>query len=183
MLGLAQQVHRAHFAVDRFVSNDQRLGRAGEQVYANPAVQLSLGLSHKHIARAHQHVHRRHRLGADGHGGHRLHTAQHQNLVSPGEVHGRHDGRVRRTLVRRRGRHHARHASHLGSQNAHVGRGNQGVLAPRHVAARRVDRNMPVPQDHAGQSFHLDIAHAVALDLRKIADLRLREPDVFNFPG
>ena len=181
MLGLAQQVHRTHFAVDRFVGNDQCLGRAGKQVDANPAVQLSLGLGHEHIARAHQHIHRRHRLSANGHGGHRLHTAQHQNLVGASKVHGRHDGRVRRALVGRRCSHHARHAGHLGGQNAHVRRCNQGVLAPRHIAASGIDRNMPMPQHHAGQGFHLDIAHAVALNLRKIADLGLRKPDVFNF--
>ena len=38
-----------------------------------------------------------------------------------------------------------------------------------------------MPQHHAGQGFHLDIAQAVALNLRKIADLGLRKTDVFNF--
>ena len=40
---------------------------------------------------------------------------------------------------------------------------------------------MPVPQHHTGQGLHLDIAQAVALNLRKIADLGLRKADVFNF--
>ena len=38
-----------------------------------------------------------------------------------------------------------------------------------------------MPQHHTGQGLHLDIAQAVALNLRKIADLGLRKPDVFNF--
>ena len=120
VLGLPQQVHRAHFAIDRVVGNHQGLGRAGKQVDANPAIQLALGLGHKHIARPHQHVYRRHRFSANGHGRHRLHAAQHQNLVSPGKVHGRHNGRVRCALIGRRGRHHAGYAGHFGGQNAHV---------------------------------------------------------------
>ena len=159
VLGLAQQIHCAHFAIHRFVRDHQGFGRPSKQVDPNPAVQLALGFGHEHIARPDQHVHRRHRLGANGHGRHRLHAAQHQNLIRASEVHGRHDGRMRRTLVRRRGRHHTRHASHLGREHAHVGRGNQRVLAAGHIAAHRLHRDILVTQHHAGHGLDLDIHH------------------------
>ena len=36
MLGLAEQVGGAHFAVDAVVGDDQRLGRTGEKIDADP---------------------------------------------------------------------------------------------------------------------------------------------------
>ena len=77
MLGLAQQVHRAHLGVDAFVGNDQRFSGARKQVDADTAIQLALGLGHVHVAGSHQHVDRGDRLGAYRHRHHCLHTAQH----------------------------------------------------------------------------------------------------------
>ena len=56
MLGLAQQVGRADFAVDALVRDDQCFGRAREQVDADTAVKLALGLRHIRIARSDDHV-------------------------------------------------------------------------------------------------------------------------------
>ena len=44
MLGLAEQVRRAHLGVDGLVRNHHGLGRTGEQVDADPAEHLALGL-------------------------------------------------------------------------------------------------------------------------------------------
>ena len=64
MFGLAQQVGGAHLRVGGVVGDDQRLGRAGEQIDADAAEQLPLGLGDERVARTDQHVHRRDRLRA-----------------------------------------------------------------------------------------------------------------------
>ncbi|MNT35833.1 hypothetical protein D3C72_1718780 [compost metagenome] len=180
MLGLAQQVDRADFAVYRVVGNDQGFGGAGEQVDADTAEQLTLGFRHEHIARADQHVHGRDAGGADGHCHHRLHAAQHQDLVRARHVHGGDDRRMGLTVEGGRRRHHALDAGDLGGQHAHVGGGQQRILATRDVAADRIDRHMAVPQEHTGAGFHLNVQHGVALDLCEVANLSLRKPDVLQ---
>jgi hypothetical protein len=85
VLGLAEQVGGAHLGVDRVVGDDQRLGGPGEQVDADPAVELALGLGDEGVAGPHQHVDRRDRAGADRHGGDRLDAAEHVDLVGAGE--------------------------------------------------------------------------------------------------
>ena len=62
MLGLAEQIGGAHLAVDRLVGDDQRLGRAGEQVDADAAEELPLGFGDEGVAGADQHVDRFDRL-------------------------------------------------------------------------------------------------------------------------
>ncbi len=78
VLGLAEQVGGAHLAVDRVVGDDQGLGRAGEQVDADAAEQLPLGLGDIGVAGADDHIDRRDRLGAERHRGDRLHAAEHE---------------------------------------------------------------------------------------------------------
>ena len=98
MLGLAEQIGGAHLAVDGVVGDDQRLGRPGKKIDADAAEQLPLGLGHIGVARPDQHVDRRDRLGAERHGGDRLHAAEHENLVGAAEMHRRHDRRMRAAL-------------------------------------------------------------------------------------
>ena len=77
MLGLAQQVGGAELAVGAdLVGDDQRLGRAGEQVDADAAEQLALGLGDEGVARADQDVDRRDRLRAERPSRHRLDAAE-----------------------------------------------------------------------------------------------------------
>ena len=180
MLGLPQQVHRAHLGIGRVVGNHQRLGRTGKQVDADAAIQLALGFGHVHVARTDQHVDWRDGRCAHGHRHHGLNAAQHQDLVGAGHRHGCHDGGMRRALVRRRRGDDALHARHLGREYAHVGRGQQRVLAARDVAAHGVDRDVFVAEHHAGIGFNLDVLHRVALDLREVAHLLLRERDVLD---
>ena len=181
MLGLAQQVNGAHLGVYRLVGDDQGFCWPGKQVDAHAAIQLAFGFGHEHVARAHQHVHGFDGGSTYGHGRHGLYTAQHQDLISASKVHGGNDGRVRCALVRWCCRNDALHTRHLGREHAHVGRGDHGVLAPGHVAAHSVHGDVFVPQHHTGQGLHLDIEHAGALHLRKVANLFLREVDVFGF--
>ena len=178
VLGLAEQVGRADFAVHAVVGDDQRLGRAGEQVDADAAEQLALGLRHIGVARADDHVDRRDRLGAERHRGDRLHAAQHVDFVGAAEVHGRDDRRMRPALERRRAGDDALHAGDPRGDDRHVRRGDHRIAAARHVAADRVHRDVPVAEDHAGQRLDLQVLHRVLLLLREVAHLRLRELDV-----
>ena len=58
MLCLAQQVDRAHLGVGGIVGDDQDFGRAGEEVDADPAIELSLGLGDISVAGADKHIDR-----------------------------------------------------------------------------------------------------------------------------
>ncbi len=87
MLGLAQQIGRADLGIDGVIGNDQRFGRTGEQINSDAAEQLPLGLGDESIARADQHVDRTDRLRADGHGGDRLHAAEHEDFVGARQMH------------------------------------------------------------------------------------------------
>ena len=178
MLGLAQQVGGADFAVDAVVGDHQRLGRAGQQVDADAAEQLALGLRHIGVAGADDHVHRRDRLGAERHRGDRLHAAQHVDFVGAAEMHGGDDRRMRPALERRRAGDDAFHAGDARGDDRHVRGGDHRIAPARHVAADRVHRDVAVAEDDAGQRLDLQVLHGVALLLREVAHLRLRELDV-----
>ena len=102
MFRLAKQVGGADLAVDGVVGDDERLGWASEQVDADPTVQLPLGLRHESIARPNNHVDGRDGFRAKRHRSHRLHAAEHVDLVGASEVHGGHDRRMRLCAERRR---------------------------------------------------------------------------------
>ena len=180
MLGLAEQIGGAEFAVDRVVGNDQRFGGAGEQVDADAAEQLALGLGDIGIAGADDHVHGRDRFGAERHGRHRLHAAEHENLVGAAEMHGGDDRRMRPALERRRAGDDAFHAGNLRRDDRHVRGGDHRVTPAGHVAADRVHRDVAVAEHDAGQSLHLQVAHGLLLLLREIAHLGLRKFDVLE---
>ena len=169
----------AHISAStRLVGDDQRLGRAGEQIDADAAEQLPLGLGHVGVAGADEHVDRRDGLGAERHGGDRLHAAEHVDLVGAAEMHGGDDRRMRPALERRRAGDDALHAGDLGGDDRHVRRGDHRIASARHVAADRVDRDVLVAEDDAGQRLDLEVAHRVLLLLREVAHLRLGELDV-----
>ena len=178
MLGLAEQVGGAEFAVDAVVGDHQRLGRAGEQVDADAAEQLALGFRHVGVAGADQHVDRRDALGAERHGGDRLHAAEHVDVVGAAEMHGGDDRRMRPALERRRAGDDALHAGDFRGDDRHVRRGDHRIAAARHVAADRVHRDVAVAEHDAGQRLDLDVLHRVALLLREVAHLSLGEFDV-----
>ena len=180
MFGLPQQVGGAEFRIDRVIGDQHGLGRAGEQVDADAAVQLALGLGDIGVAGTDQHVDRGDGFGADGHRAHRLHAAQHIDLMRATQVHRGDDGGVRRTLDRRGRGDDAGHARNRRGQHRHMRRGHHRELATRHIAADRLHRNVAVAEDHAGQGFHLDIRHRRPLRLCKPANLGLGEPDILD---
>ena len=119
-------------------------------------------------------------LGAERHGADRLHAAEAVDLVGAGQMLGGDDRRRRLALERRRAGDDARHARHLGGDHRHVRRGQQRILAARHVAADRVHRDVLVAEHDAGQRLDLDVLQRRLLVLGEIAHLRLRELDVVD---
>ncbi len=173
MLGLAQQVGGAHLGVGGLVGDDQDLGRAGEQIDADPAVKLALGLGDIGVAGPDQHVDRPERLGAERHRRDRLDAAEHINLVGAGEVHRRDRLRVRHALVRRRAGGDVADPGDPRGDDRHMRRGDHRIAPARHIAADAADRDVAMAEHDAGQRLDLDIAHRCALDLGEVADLLL----------
>jgi hypothetical protein len=95
MLGLAQQIGGAELGIDAVVGDDHGLGRAGEEIDPDPAIELALGLGDIGIAGAHQHVDGGHALRPQRHGAHGLDSAETIDLIRPGQML-RDDGRCGR---------------------------------------------------------------------------------------
>ena len=72
------------------------------------------------------------------------------------------------------------HAGNGRGQHRHVRAGDHRELSARHVAADRLDRNVPVPEQHARERLDLDVRHRRALRLGEAPDLGLGELDVFH---
>ena len=183
MLGLAEQVGGAHFHVGGIVGNDQGFSRSGQQVDADAAEQLALGLRHIGVAGADQHIDRRDRRGAECHRRDCLHAAEQIDLIRPAERHRRHRGSRRHAVQRRRAGDDAGNAGHFRGQHAHVRRGDHRVAPARHVAADAADRNVLVAQPHARQGFDFDVVQRGALGFGETADLGLSELDVLDHLG
>ncbi len=96
VFGLAEQVGGAELAIHRLVGDHQRLGRAGEQVDADAAVELPLGFGDEGIAGADQHVDRLDALGAERHRADRLDAAEAIDHIRAGQMLRGDDGRCRR---------------------------------------------------------------------------------------
>jgi hypothetical protein len=164
--------------IDGLVGDHQRLGGAGEQVDADPAEQLALGLGDKGVAGADQHVDRGDAGSAERHGAHGLDAAQAVDHVGPGQMLGGDDRRGGAALIGRGAGDDLRDARDLGGQHRHVRRRDHRVLAARHVAADPVHRDVLLAQHHARQGLDLEVPERGALVLREAADLRLGEADV-----
>ena len=81
-----EEVGGADLAVDGLVGDDEGLGRAGEEVDADAAVELALRFGDIGVARPDQHVDGLDRLGAERHGADRLDAAEAVDHVGAGEV-------------------------------------------------------------------------------------------------
>ncbi len=178
MLGLAQQIGRAHLGVGAVVGDDQDLGRPGEQIDADLAIELALGFGDIGVAGPDQHVDRLESLGAERHRRHRLDAAQHMDLVGAAQMHRRDRLGMRAALVRRGAGGDVADAGDLRGDDRHMRRGDHRVAPARHIAADPADRDMAMAEHHAGQGLDLDILQRGALDLGEVADLRLGEFDV-----
>ena len=94
VLGLAQEVAGHHDGIGRIVGDDEDLGRTCEQVDADRAEDLPLGLGDVLVAGPDDHVHRAQRRRPVRHRGERLHAAEAVDLVGA-----RRDHRVERRRV------------------------------------------------------------------------------------
>jgi hypothetical protein len=178
VLGLAEKVGGAEFAVDGLVSDDQGFGGAGEEIDTDAAVELALGFGDEGVARADQHVDGLDALGADGHGADRLDAAEHVDLVRAGHVLGDDDRRSGLAAERWGGGDDALAPGDLGSQHRHVSGGEQRVFAAGDVAADIGNGDVLMAEGDAGQRLHLQRQHRILLLLREVPYLRLSEGDV-----
>ena len=183
MLGLPQEIRRAELAVHRFVGDHERLGGPREEVDADPAEELALGLRDEHVPGPDEHVDGRDGLGAKRHRADRLHPAEAVDLVRSAKVLGNHDGGIRLPLVGRRAGRDPLHPRDLRGHHAHVRGCDHRVLAARHVRADAVHRNVPMAEDDPRHRLVLDVAKGRLLDLGEVPDLGLRELDVGPLPG
>ena len=157
MLGLAQEIGGADLGIDAVIGDNQRLGRAREQVDTDAAKQLSLGLCDISIARADDHVDGGNGVATQRHGGNRLHATQDVDLVGTAEVHGRDDRAIGPAPVWRGTGDNAFHPGHAGRDDRHMGRGDHRITPAGNVAADRTHRDVFVAQDDAGQGLNLKI--------------------------
>ena len=179
---LAQNIGGREFRIAaRLVGDDQRFGRTGEQIDADPAKKLPLGFGDEGIAGADQNVDRTDRLGSDRHRADRLDPAQGVDRVGTRHRLRRDDRPGRLATEGRRAADHPGHAGDLGGDDRHVGAGEQRIFAAGNIAAGRIDRDILVAEHHPRHCFDLDILHAVALDAGEIPDLGLREFDIAAF--
>ena len=165
-------------ASTQVVGDDQRLGRAGEEVDADAAEKLALGLGDIGIAGPDDHVDGLDRRRAERHGRDRLHAAEHVNLVGAAEMHGGDDRRMRPALVRRRAGDDARDAGDARGDDRHMRRRHHRIAPARHVAADGIHRDVAVAENDARQRLDFEVVHRRFLLLREVAHLRLGEFDV-----
>ena len=178
MLGLAQQVGHDHLGIGGVVGDHQYLGRAGQQVDADAAVKLALGLGDIGISGPDQHVDGTDIAGPQRHGADRLDAAEDVDLVGPAQGHGGDGFGVRRAVGRRCARDDAFDAGDPGGDHRHVRRGDHGVTPARYIAADGVDRDVAMAEFDAGDGLDLDVGEGGALDLGELANLGLGEGDV-----
>ena len=180
MLGLAEQIGGDHDRVGRLVGDDQDLGRPGDEVDADRAEELALGLGDVGVAGTDEHVDAVDRLGAKGQRGKRLHAAEHVDLVGAGKLHRGDRGVGQPPVQRRRAGRHAPDAGDLRRDDAHVRGGDHGVAAARHVRTDALDRDVAVTEPHAGERLDLEVEQRRALRLGEPAHLLLAELDVVD---
>ena len=181
VLGLAEQVGGDEPASAVLVGDDQDLRRPGEQVDADEAEQLALGLGDVGVAGADEHVDGLEVLDPEGHRGQRLHAAEADDLVG---ARGRHrvaasPGGCPRPCCGGAQATTRRDARDLRHDHGHERRGEHRIAPARHVGADGVDRDVlvararrPAASRRAGRSA------SRAGPAANVADLLLGERDV-----
>ena len=164
MFGLTEQVGGHPLRVGGLVGEHRDLGGAGEQVDADPAEQLPLGLGDEGVARTDEHVDRRLAEQPERHGAERLHAADGEHPVGAGQVGAVEHGRVRAVLARRRGaREDGRDAGGLGDADGHERARQQREAAGGQVGADAADRDVLHAAGDAGREVDLEVGQVRAL--------------------
>ena len=68
------------------------------------------------------------------------------------------DGGIRLAVERRGGSDNASDAGNFSGHYPHMSRGDERILAPGHVAANGVDRQVLMPQKNAWPRLYLDVS-------------------------
>src|SRR5215472_12075553 len=89
MLGLAKQIGRADFAIDRLVGDHKNFGRTGNEINAYTSEELPLRFRDEGIAWANNHRHRIDICSPQRHRSHRLNAAHAVNFIRATQVHRR----------------------------------------------------------------------------------------------
>ena len=118
------------------VGDDEDLRRSGEQVDADLAEQLTLGLGDVGVARSGEEVDPLDRLCAEGQRHDGLDPAEQVDLVGARKVHRRDRRRRHLAADRRRAGRDPTDSGHLRRDDRHVRRGGERIAAARHVGAR-----------------------------------------------
>ena len=144
VLGLRDQVGRDPARVRARVGDDQHLRRPRHRVDVDLPEHQPLGRRHPLIARAHDLVDARHRLGPVRQRRHRLRAADLEHPIDP-----RQPGRRQRLRRRARRHHHdLADARHLGRDRGHQHRRRIARGATRHVQPDPRQRRHPQPEPH-----------------------------------
>ena len=148
----------------RLVGDHRNLGGSGQDIDADPAVQLALGLGDVGVSRPDDHVGRRLVQQTEGHGGQGLHSAEGEDPSGAGDPRRVQHGGVRLSVPRRRrARQHVRHAGGSRHADGHEGAGQQRETAGGQVGTDRVDRHVLLPAHHPGNDLGLEVVQVLAL--------------------
>src|ERR671913_1458658 len=184
MFGLPEEVGGQKVRVGRLVGDDGDFGGPGQEVYAHPPEELALGFGDVGVAGPDYHVDRLNLLHAERYRGQGLHPADAQYLVGPATGHRVEHGLVDAVrlavlpLAWRGDGDDPLHARHLGHSDGHYRGAEHGVHPRRCVGAHRVNRDLLLAQDHAGQGLLLEVDERLPLEPGEVLDLLLGEANV-----
>ena len=176
MFRLCQKVSSDHVRIARGIRNYEYLARPRQLIDTNRAENLTFGLIHIGIARPDNLVNGRDALGAKCHGRDGLSATYAKNAVRPRQMAaGDHGwvsigGQAGNDLVT---------ACHLGWDQSHHGRRENGVSATWNIGADSLNGNNPMAQVHTRQFFDVQWQQSAQLCLGKSlyprdSELRIR---------
>ena len=171
MFGLAEQIG-SEILPSTLPSAMIKVGRTGQQVDADAAEQLALGLRHIGVAGADDHVYR---LTLS------VPSAMAATACTPPSTkirrRRRNAWRLRwpdaAALERRRAGDDALYAGDPGRDDGHMRGGDHRIAAAWHIAANRVHRDVAVAKHDTGQRLDLEVVHGLLLLLREVSHLGL----------
>ncbi len=179
MFGLADEIGRDDQWIGAVIGDHRDLGGTGEDVDADLAEQHPLGLGDEFVTGTDDDVGRLAGEEAVGHARDGLDAAQtHHDIGACHRQRIKHM-RVDRLAAERRGAgDHGLHPGGFGRGDGHIGRGDMGVAAGRHIAAGRVHGTSFCPRCRPGEISSEKILAGGSLRLGEAAHLACGEADV-----